>query len=312
MAGKFGLGPVEHTETAPNRDKAEKKNKKPNLLKRSAFVLRWLHRRIIAGNRVQAKLPIFVPSIKYIGSSKMNLVENLRLIRQRIGAACARVNRNVAEVTLGAVSKGHPPEAVRALAEAGQALFGENKVQEAKAKIPLCPGKLRWHMIGHLQSNKCRDAVQLFDMIESVDSLALAIEINRMAEKAGKTMPILLEVNVAGESSKFGYKPQALLAELVKINALPRIEIHGLMTVPPYSPTPERSRPFFEQLRFLRGECEKILGAPLPQLSMGMSGDFEIAIEEGATLIRVGTALFGPRSYAKTARSEDELDDKEH
>jgi PLP dependent protein len=240
----------------------------------------------------------------------MNLAENLESIRERIAATCARVNRKVEEVSLVAVSKGHPPEAVQAVADAGQMLFGENKVQEAKAKIPLCPGKSRWHMIGHLQSNKVRDAVHLFDMIESVDSLAVAAEVNRMAEKAGKTVPILLEVNVAGESSKFGYKAQTLLAELEEINALSRIEIHGLMTVPPYSPTPERSRPFFRQLRELKGNCEKILGTPLAQLSMGMSGDFEIAIEEGATLIRVGTALFGPRSYAKAAaRSEDAPDD---
>src|SRR5205085_11360008 len=143
--------------------------------------------------------------------------ENLKTIRERIATACAGANRNVEEVTLLAVSKGHPPDAVRALAEAGQMLFGENKVQEGKAKIPLCPGKLRWHMIGHLQSNKCRDAVQLFDMIESVDSLALATEINRMAENAGKTMPILLEVNVAGESSKFGYKAETMLADFEKI-----------------------------------------------------------------------------------------------
>jgi PLP dependent protein len=230
----------------------------------------------------------------------MDLAENLQSIRERITAACARANRKAEEVTLLAVSKGHPPDAVAALAGVGQLLFGENKVQEAKAKIPLCPGKIRWHLIGHLQSNKCRDAVQLFDMIESVDSLALAAEINRMAEKAAKTIPILLEVNVAGESSKFGYKPEALLAEFAQINAFPRIEIHGLMTVPPYSPTPERSRPYFQQLRGLKNQCEKILGAPLPHLSMGMSGDFEIAIEEGATLIRVGTALFGPRSYAKS------------
>ena len=210
-----------------------------------------------------------------------------------------------------AVSKGQPPDAVDALAGAGQALFGENKVQEGKAKIPLCPGGLRWHMIGHLQSNKSRDAVQLFDMIESVDSLSLAVEINRMAEKAGKTVPILLEVNVAGESSKFGYKPQAVLDDLEKIKALPKIEIHGLMTVPPYSPVAERSRSYFRLLRGLKSDCEEILGATLPHLSMGMSGDFEIAIEEGATLIRVGTALFGPRAYAKIApRSEGEPGDK--
>ncbi len=231
----------------------------------------------------------------------MDIAANLESIRQRMGAACARAGRALTEVSLLAVSKGHGPEAVRAAADVGQVLFGENKVQEAKAKIPLCPGRLRWHMIGHLQSNKCRDAVQMFDMIEGVDSLEVAREINRMAEKAGKTVPILVEVNVAGESSKFGYKPEALLAEFNEINALERLEIHGLMTVPPYSPNAERSRPYFRELRGLREKCEAILGAPLPHLSMGMSGDFEIAIEEGATIIRVGTALFGPRSYAKSA-----------
>jgi hypothetical protein len=229
----------------------------------------------------------------------MDIAENFEKIRRQIGEACGRAKRNPADVQLLAVSKGHGPDAVAAAAAAGQALFGESKVQEAKAKIPLCPGRLRWHMIGHLQSNKCRDAVQLFDMIEGVDSLALASEINKQAEKSGKTMPILLEVNVAGEASKFGYKPDALLAEFPQINALPKIEIHGLMTVPPYSPNPERSREYFRQLREIKIKCEEILGAPLPHMSMGMSGDFEIAIEEGATIVRIGTALFGLRSYAK-------------
>jgi PLP dependent protein len=229
----------------------------------------------------------------------MDLAGNFETIRRRIADACARARRDVSEVQLLAVSKGHGPDAIAAAVEFGHTLFGENKVQEAKAKIPLCPGRLHWHMIGHLQSNKCRDAVQLFDMIQGVDSLALATEINKQADKFAKTMPILLEVNVAGESSKFGYNPEALLAEFEQINALPKIEIHGLMTVPPYSPNAERSREYFRQLRALKEKCEAILGAPLPHLSMGMSGDFEIAIEEGATIVRIGTALFGPRSYAK-------------
>jgi pyridoxal phosphate enzyme (YggS family) len=231
----------------------------------------------------------------------MDLAQNFENIRQRIRAACARAGRTPTDVQLLAVSKGHPPDAVAAAAGAGQTLFGENKIQEAKAKIPLSPARLRWHMIGHLQSNKCRDAVQLFDMIEGVDSLNLAREISKHADKSGKTMPILLEVNVAGESSKFGYKPDAVLAELAEINRLPNIEIHGLMTVPPYSPNGERSRAYFQQLRDLKSKCEDILGAPLPHLSMGMSGDFEIAIEEGSTIVRIGTALFGPRSYAKSS-----------
>lgn len=229
----------------------------------------------------------------------MDLAANLQSIRGRIEAACARAGRDPASVELVAVSKGQPPEAVRAAANAGQVLFGESKVQEARVKVSLCPGRLRWHMIGHLQSNKCRDAVHSFQMIESVDSLALAQEIDKCCDKQAKTMPILLEVNVAGEASKFGYPPTQLLAELAQINALRRIEIHGLMTIAPWTPEPEKVRPIFRQLRELKEQCGEILGAPLSHLSMGMSGDFEMAIEEGATLVRIGTALFGARAMAK-------------
>ena len=225
----------------------------------------------------------------------MDLAANLEVVRQRIEAACARAGREPASVTLLAVTKTQTPEVVSEAAKLGLTLFGENKVQEAKAKIPLCHGRLRWHMIGHLQSNKCRDAVELFEVIQSVDSLPLAQEINRRAEQAAKRMPILLEVNAAGEASKFGYRPEQLLGELGRLNALPRLEIHGLMTVPPWTPEPETARPIFCQLRELKAKCEQIIGAPLPELSMGMTGDFEVAIEEGATMVRLGTALFGAR-----------------
>jgi len=198
-----------------------------------------------------------------------------------------------------AVTKGQPPEVISEAARLGLAFFGENKIQEAKAKIPLCSGKLRWHFIGHLQTNKCRDAVELFAMIQSVDSLHVAQEISKRAEQAGKTMPILLEVNLAGEASKFGYRPEKLEAELTALNALPRLEIHGLMTVPPWTSNAENVRPVFRQLRELKQRAEQVLGAPLPHLSMGMTGDFEVAIEEGATIVRIGTALFGPRRSAK-------------
>ena len=228
----------------------------------------------------------------------MDLAAHLASIQERIRAASERANRDSASVSLMAVTKTHPPETVAEAARLGLTLFGENKVQEAKAKIPHCPGKIHWHMIGHLQSNKCRDAVQLFEMIEGVDSLDLAEEINKRADQAAKTMPILLEVNVVGEASKFGYKPEQLLADLPRLNALRRLEIHGLMTIPPYSPVPERSRPVFRQLRDLQIKCEQVLGAPLPHLSMGMSGDFEVAIEEGATIVRIGSALFGERAKA--------------
>jgi len=160
-------------------------------------------------------------------------------------------------------------------------------------------------MIGHLQSNKARDAVHFFEMIQSVDSLSLAQEINKLADRAAKTMPILLEVNVAGEATKFGYKPDQLLSELAAINALNKIEIHGLMTIAPWTAEPEKVRPIFRHLRELKTECENVLAAPLSHLSMGMSGDFEVAIEEGATLLRIGTALFGPRPKMRLAQSAD-------
>jgi hypothetical protein len=228
----------------------------------------------------------------------VNFSENLAAIRQRIAAACARAGRDAASVTLLAVSKTHPPEAIRAAVEAGQLLFGENRVQEAKAKIPLSPGRARWQFIGHLQSNKVREAVELFEMIQGVDSLAIAREISKRAVQAARTTPLLLEVNVAGEGSKFGYGPEQLLGELAELNALPKIEIHGLMAIPPYTPVAERTRPYFQKLRERKVRAEDKLGAPLPQLSMGMSGDFEVAIEEGATIVRVGTALFGERVAA--------------
>ena len=229
----------------------------------------------------------------------MDLASNLETIRRRIEAACARAGRPESSVTLLAVTKGQPPDVVSEAAQLGLTVFGENKVQEAKAKIPLCPGRLRWHMIGHLQTNKCRDAVDLFEMVQGVDSLHVAEELNKRADQAARTLPVLLEVNIVGEASKFGYPPERLLAELTQLNSLNRLEIHGLMTVPPWAAEPERVRPIFRQLRELKSQCEQQLGAPLPQLSMGMTGDFEIAIEEGATMVRLGTALFGPRPKIK-------------
>ncbi len=235
----------------------------------------------------------------------MDIAANLQSVLQRVARACERASRDPAGVTLLTVSKGHPAEAVRAAAEVGLIFFGENRVQEARAKIGLCPSRLRWHLIGHLQTNKCRDAVHFFEMIQSVDSLPLALEINKWAEKSAKTMPVLIEVNVAGESSKFGYAPEKVLAELKEINALPRIEVHGLMTVAPFSQDSEKVRPVFRRLRELKGQCENILGAPLPHLSMGMSGDFEVAVEEGATMIRLGSAVLGPRTAPKPPPADE-------
>jgi pyridoxal phosphate enzyme (YggS family) len=235
----------------------------------------------------------------------VEIADRLEEIQRRLQAACRRAGRDPASVELMAVSKNHPPEAVRAAADLGLRLFGENRVQEGKAKIPLCPGNLRWHLIGHLQTNKARDAVQYFHLIQGVDSLRLAEELQKRAEAAARTVPILLEVNVAGESTKFGYRPDAVLAELGQLNALRRLEIHGLMCMAPYSPNPESARPIFRRCRELARACEQSLGAPLPVLSMGMSGDFEVAIEEGSTLVRIGTALFGERPRLRPRADPD-------
>ncbi len=237
------------------------------------------------------------------------LQENLTRIRSRIDQACERSGRQPDSVRLMAVSKNQSPERVAQAASAGLTLFGENRIQEAKVKIPLCPSQLEWHFIGHLQSNKSRDAVSLFHVVQGVDSLALAEELQKQAIKQARSLPILLEVNVAGESSKFGWNPDRLLAELLQLNALNRLEVHGLMTIAPYAVDPEQVRPIFRRLRELRDRCTDLLGAPLPVLSMGMSGDLEVAIEEGATLVRVGTALFGERPRRTEANNPPDASD---
>ncbi|MCX6872111.1 MAG: YggS family pyridoxal phosphate-dependent enzyme [Verrucomicrobia bacterium] len=237
------------------------------------------------------------------------LQENLTRIRSRIDQACERSGRQPDSVRLMAVSKNQPPERVAEAASAGLTLFGENRIQEAKVKIAQCPSQLEWHFIGHLQSNKSRDAVSLFQVVQGVDSLALAEELQKQAIKQARSLPILLEVNVAGESSKFGWKPDRLLAELLQLNALPRLEVQGLMTIAPYAVDPEQVRPIFRRLRELRDRCTDLLGAPLPVLSMGMSGDLEVAIEEGATLVRVGTALFGERPRRSDADNPPDASD---
>lgn len=227
-----------------------------------------------------------------------DIVSNLNEIRSRIEQACDRSKRRPDEVSLLAVTKYQSHDRIREAGEVGIRLFGENRVQEAEPKIEACPREYRWHMIGHLQTNKARDAVRLFEMIESVDSLHLAEALSKWAEREGRTLPILAQVNVAQEASKYGYAPSRLKEELAALNALRAVELHGLMTMAPYATNPERVRPVFRRLRELKTELEDLLGAPLPILSMGMSGDFEVAIEEGATLIRLGTVLFGGRSRA--------------
>ncbi len=227
-----------------------------------------------------------------------NFAENLAQVQQRIAAACERCNRSTEEVQLVAVGKKFSSTIIREAVDCGLTLFGENRVQEAKVKIPDCPGHLRWHFIGNLQTNKCRDAVAFFDMLHAVDSLHLAEELNKRCEQIAKVMPILLEVNVSGEGSKHGFTPEKAAKAMESFFDFPQLELHGLMTMAPFSCQPENARPYFQKLREVKNACEDNLGAPLPELSMGMSGDFEVAIEEGATLVRLGTALFGPRARA--------------
>lgn len=221
--------------------------------------------------------------------------ERLEVVQAGIAAAEARSSRSPGAAELVAVSKGHPPEAIAEAVAAGQTLFGENRVQEARVKLSEAPGSARWHFIGHLQKNKVRQALPLFELIESVDSLDLARDLDRVAAELGLRPRILLEVNVAAESSKHGFAPDILRREMETLLALPRLEIQGLMTVPPVAAEPEDSRRYFVQLRALRDALEQEFGVRLPALSMGMSGDYEVAVEEGATLVRVGTALFGRR-----------------
>ena len=224
------------------------------------------------------------------------LSDSLAAVRQFIDEAAESAGRDPAEIELIAISKTHPPEAVREVADAGQTAFGESRLQEARAKIPLLPSRLRWHFIGHLQKNKIRAALPLFELFHSIDSLDLARQVQRIAEEEGQRPRVLLEVNVAGESSKFGFSPATLEAQLHELLALDRLEIAGLMTMAPYAPEPENSRSFFRQLRELRDHLQDDAGAGLPQLSMGMSGDYLVAVAEGATLVRVGSAIFGHRS----------------
>lgn len=223
----------------------------------------------------------------------------LAQVRERMADAARRSGRTAEQIELVAVSKTHAAEKIREAIEAGQLLFGESRVQEARAKIPLLPSRLRWHFIGHLQKNKIRHALPLFELFHGIDSLLLAQEMERIAGEEGMRPRILLEVNVAGEASKHGFSPEALRRDLEAALSLGRLTIEGLMTLPPLSPEAEASRQYFVALRELRDRLEAEFDVRLPQLSMGMSGDFSIAIEEGATLVRVGTAIFGERSRLK-------------
>ena len=227
------------------------------------------------------------------------IAENLERVRSQMADAARKSDRSLDEIELVAISKTHEAEKVRAAIEAGQELFGESRVQEARAKIPLLPSAARWHFVGRLQKNKIRHALPLFELFHSVDSIGLAREMNRIAEEEGLHPRVLLEVNVAGEGSKIGFPPESLRAEMEALLALPRLTIEGLMTIPPLAPEAEASRKYFSALRVLRDQFATQFQVGLPRLSMGMSGDFAVAIEEGATLVRVGTAIFGKRTPAR-------------
>ena len=234
----------------------------------------------------------------------LSITENLERVRKQIAHAAAKAGRASDEIELVAITKTHPAEKVRETIEAGQTLFGESRVQEAGTKIPELPSNIRWHFVGHLQKNKIRHALPLFELFHGVDSLMLAQEMNRIAADEGMHPRVLLEVNVAGEGSKFGFSPDKLREQMEELLALQRLSILGLMTIPPLADKAEASRRYFVQLRDLRDRLQTEFHVDLPQLSMGMTQDFPIAVEEGATLVRVGTAIFGERSKKQKATDE--------
>ncbi len=232
--------------------------------------------------------------------------DNLEQIRQKIKEACDRAGRDEGGVTLISVSKTKPLSMLKEAYEAGARDFGENKVQELMEKIPEMPEDVRWHMIGHLQRNKVKYIVGKVFMIHSVDSLRLAEEISREAVKQDRSVNILLEVNVAGEESKFGVSPEETTDLVINVSKLPGIHICGLMTIAPFVDNAEDNRQFFRKLKQLSVDIERknIDNVSMNVLSMGMTGDYSVAVEEGATCVRVGTGIFGERDYVKGVVTE--------
>jgi pyridoxal phosphate enzyme (YggS family) len=241
----------------------------------------------------------------------MGLEDRLARVHERMAAAARRAGRNPGDVTLVAVTKTVPADVVAEAVRLGLTHFGENRVEEAQAKSPqvqqaLGGARVTWHMIGHIQSRKADEVVAQFDWVHSVDSLKLARRLSRFAEEAGRTLPVLLEVNVSGEASKYGFplsgwpdhpeQGEAFLGAVRDILALPALRLEGLMTMAPFASDPEAARPTFRRLREVRDTvAQHYADTALPHLSMGMTDDFEVAIEEGATLVRIGRALFGER-----------------
>ncbi len=232
----------------------------------------------------------------------MSIAQNVDVVRERIAAAAHRAGRDPKEVTLMAVSKTFAPERIREAYAVGLRVFGENRVQEFSGKAGVLSDlkDAEWHMIGHLQTNKAAKAVELFTAVDSVDSLRLAEKLNTSARQAGRTLRVLIEVNVGGEAAKSGMPPESPeLAELLHAALrLEHLEFRGLMTIPPYADDPQRARPYFRKLREVRDKivARKLAKISMEVLSMGMSHDFEVAIEEGSTCVRIGTAIFGERT----------------
>ena len=227
----------------------------------------------------------------------MSIVENLARVKARIAEAALRVGRRPETVKLVGVTKTVDLPRVELAVRAGLEILGENYVQEAREKLRRFQGRVRWHFIGRLQSNKAKYAVQLFDLIHTVDSLKLAEEVQRRAQALGRVIPVLIQVNLAAEETKGGVRPEEALALVGEAARLRNLHVRGLMTMPPYFSEPERVRPYFRRLRELSEEIAAAgyRGVEMAELSMGMSGDLEVAVEEGATLVRVGTAIFGER-----------------
>ena len=228
----------------------------------------------------------------------LQISDNLKRVREKIAKAASKVGRNPQDIQLVAVSKTVDIKRIQQAIEVGATILGENYIQEARKKIEEIGQGVRWDFIGHLQSNKVKYAVDLFEMIHSVDRLSLAQEINKAAEKKKEEVRILVQVNISGEEAKSGIDPGGVISLVREIASLPNLSLEGLMTMPPYFDAPEEARPYFTSLRELRDKIlkESIGGISLKELSMGMSGDFEVAIEEGSTLVRVGTAIFGERN----------------
>jgi pyridoxal phosphate enzyme (YggS family) len=236
-----------------------------------------------------------------VTSPRSGIAERLQDIRQRIERSAERAGRDPSSVSLLAVTKGQPVAGVRAAAAAGQRLFGENRVQEGAAKIDVLRGELPglvWKLIGPLQTNKAKAALQYFATVESLDRERLALRLESLLAETGRTLPVLLEINLGSEATKSGVLAEEAETLTAACLALPHLDLRGLMAVPPYAEDPEASRPHFRRLRAIREQLADRFGRGLPELSMGMSHDFEVAVEEGSTEIRIGTALFGARETA--------------